>query len=131
MNKSSTLRSWYKYEDDIINLVKFMKGNTNSVLMNFQVAASILFYVDVKYVSICHINLCNDNEVIDLTGHNRPPVIDQLQDATSSLSSSKTLSSFRIPHHAPGRLFEGVACPSASGRDPTRAKDQNLQLRNR
>jgi hypothetical protein len=31
---------------------------------------------------------------------------------------------FRIPHHAPGRLFEGVACPSASGRDPTRAKNQ-------
>jgi hypothetical protein len=36
------------------------------------------------------------------------------------------LSLFRIPHHAPGRLFEGVACPSASGRDPTRAKNQNL-----
>ncbi len=37
----------------------------------------------------------------------------------------------KIPHHAPGRLFEGVACPSALGRDPTRAKNQNLQLRNR
>ncbi len=32
----------------------------------------------------------------------------------------------KIPHHAPGRLFEGVACPSASGRDPTSAKNQNL-----
>jgi hypothetical protein len=39
--------------------------------------------------------------------------------------------SFRIPHHAPGRLFEGVACPSASGRDLMLAKNQNLQLRNR
>ncbi len=37
---------------------------------------------------------------------------------------------FRIPHHAPGRLFEGVSCPSASGRDLTRVKNQNLQLRN-
>ena len=41
------------------------------------------------------------------------------------------ISLLKIPHHAPGRLFEGVACPSASGRDPTRAKNQNLQLRNR
>ncbi len=32
--------------------------------------------------------------------------------------------------HAPGRLFESVACPSASGRDPTRVSNQNLQLRN-
>jgi hypothetical protein len=40
-------------------------------------------------------------------------------------------SSLKIPHHAPGRLFEGVACPSALGRDPTRAKNQNGQLRNR
>ncbi len=37
---------------------------------------------------------------------------------------------FRIPHHAPGRLFEGVLCPSASGRDLTRVKNKNLQLRN-
>ena len=32
---------------------------------------------------------------------------------------------------APGRFFEGVACPSASGRDPARVSNQNLQLRNR
>ena len=32
---------------------------------------------------------------------------------------------------APGRFFEGVACPSASGRDPTRVSNQNLQLGNR
>ncbi len=38
---------------------------------------------------------------------------------------------FRIPHHAPVRLFEGVACPSASGRDLARVSNQNLQLRNR
>jgi hypothetical protein len=37
---------------------------------------------------------------------------------------------FRIPHHAPGRLFEGVSCPSASGRDLTLVKNQILQLRN-
>jgi hypothetical protein len=52
VNKSPTSRSWYKYDNDIVNSVKFMKGNTNSVLMNFQKTTSILFYVDVKYVSI-------------------------------------------------------------------------------
>ncbi len=46
----------------------------------------------MKYVSVCHNNLCNDNEVIDITGHNRPPAIDQSQNATSSLSSSNTSS---------------------------------------
>jgi hypothetical protein len=46
----------------------------------------------VKYVSICHNNLCNDNEVIDIMGPDRPPGIDQLQDATSSSSLSNTLS---------------------------------------
>ncbi len=92
VNKSPTSRSWYKYDSNIANLLKFMKGNTNSVLMDFQKTASILFYVDVKYVSICHNNLCNGDEVIDITGHDRPPVIDQLQDATSSLLSSNTLS---------------------------------------
>jgi hypothetical protein len=92
MNKSPTLRSWYKYDDNILNLVKFVKGNTNSVLMDFQKTASILFNVDVKYVSICHNNHCNDDEVIDITGHDRPPVIDQLQDATSSLLLSNTSS---------------------------------------
>jgi hypothetical protein len=58
-------------------MVKFVKGNTNSVLMDFQKTASILFYVDVRYVSVCHNNLCNDNEVIDRTGHKRPPIIVQ------------------------------------------------------
>ncbi len=47
----------------------------------------------MKYVSVCHYNLCNDNEVIDITGHDPPPVIDQSQDAPSSSSSSNTLSS--------------------------------------
>jgi ubiquitin C-terminal hydrolase len=50
VNKSITLRSWYKYDNVIVDLVKFMKGNTNSVLMDFQKTASILFYVDVRYV---------------------------------------------------------------------------------
>ncbi len=92
MNKSPTLRSWYKYDDDIVDLVKFVKGNTNSMLMDFQKTASILYFVDVKYVSICHNNLHNDDEVIDIMGHNHPPVINQPQDATSSLLSSNTLS---------------------------------------
>ncbi len=69
-----------------------MKGITNSVLMDFQKTASILFYIDVKYVSICHNNLRNDDEVIDITGHDCPPVIDQLQDTTSSLLSRYTSS---------------------------------------
>jgi hypothetical protein len=91
VNKSPTLRSWYKYDNNIVNLVKFVKGNTNSVLMDFQKTASILFFVDVKYVSIHHNKLCNNDEVIDITGHDRPPVIDQLQNATSSSLSSNTL----------------------------------------
>ncbi len=41
VNKSPTLRSWYKVDDDIVNLVKVAKGNTNSVLMDFQKTASI------------------------------------------------------------------------------------------
>jgi ubiquitin C-terminal hydrolase len=69
VNKSPTSRSWYKYDNDIINVVKFVKGNTNSVLMDFQKTTSILFYIDVRYVSVCHNNLCNDNEVIDRMGH--------------------------------------------------------------
>ncbi len=92
VNKSPTLKSWYKYDNDIVKLVKFMKQNTNSVLIDFQKTASILFYIDVKYVSVCHNNLCNDDEVIDITGHDHPPVIDQSQDATSSLLSSNILS---------------------------------------
>ncbi len=47
----------------------------------------------MKYVSVCQHHLCNDDEVIDIAGHNHPPVIDQLQDATSSSLSSNTLSS--------------------------------------
>jgi hypothetical protein len=87
------MQNWYKYDNNIVNLVKFMKWNTNSMLIDFQKTASILFYVDVKYVSVCHNNLCNNNEVIDIMGHNHPPVIDQSQDATSSSSSSNTSSS--------------------------------------
>jgi hypothetical protein len=75
MNKSPTSRSWYKYDDDIVNLVNFVKGNTNSMLMDFQKTASILFYVNVRYVSVCHSNLCSNNEVIDITGHERPPIM--------------------------------------------------------
>ncbi len=92
VNKSPTLRCWYKYDDDIVNLVRFMKGNTNSMLMDFQKTASILFYVNVKYVSGCHNNLCNDDEVIDITEHKCPPIINQLQDTTSSSLSSNTSS---------------------------------------
>jgi hypothetical protein len=78
VNKSPTSRSWYKYDNDIVNLVKFVKGNTNSMLIDFQKTASILVYINMKYVSICHNTLRNDDEVIDITGHDRPPVIDQL-----------------------------------------------------
>ncbi len=52
MNKSPTSRSWYKYDDNIANLVKFVKRNTNSVLMDFQKTASILF------LRLCEICLC-------------------------------------------------------------------------
>jgi hypothetical protein len=93
VNKSPTLKSWFKCDDDIVKLVKFVKQNTNSVLMDFQKTASILFYGDVKYVYVCHNNLCNDNEVINITGHDCPSVIDQSQDTTSSSLLSNTLSS--------------------------------------
>jgi hypothetical protein len=43
VNKSPTLNSWYKYDNNIVKLVKFEKQNTNSVLMDFQKTASILF----------------------------------------------------------------------------------------
>ncbi len=92
VNKSPSLGSWYKYDNNIINLVKFVKGNTKAVLIDFQKTASILFYVDVRYVSIHYNNLCNDDEVIDRTGHEHPPIIVQLQDTTLSSSSSSTLS---------------------------------------
>ncbi len=67
VNKSQTLKSWYEYDNDIVDLVKFVKRNTYSMLMNFQKTAYILFYVNVKFVSVCQHNLCNDNEVIDIT----------------------------------------------------------------
>jgi hypothetical protein len=76
VNKSPTSKSYYNYDINIVKLVKFVKQKTNSVLMDFQKTASILFYFDVKYVSVCHNNLCNDNEVIDITGHDHPQVID-------------------------------------------------------
>ncbi len=38
------------------------------MLMDFQKTASILFYVDIRYVSVCYNNLCNNDEVIDHTG---------------------------------------------------------------
>jgi hypothetical protein len=92
VDKSPTLKSWYKYDNNIVKLVKFVKQSTNSMLMDFQKTASILFYVNVKYVTICHNNLCNNDEVIDIMGHNHPPVIDQSQDTTLSSLSSNTWS---------------------------------------
>jgi hypothetical protein len=50
--------------------------------MDFQKTASILFYLDVRYLSVCYNSLCNNNEVVDHTGggietihqsHERPP----------------------------------------------------------
>ncbi len=61
------LQNWYKYDNNNVNLVKFVKGNTNSMLMGFQKTASILFYVNVRYVSACYNNLRND-DVIGRTG---------------------------------------------------------------
>ncbi len=100
VNKSPTSGSWYKYDNKIVNLVKFVKGNTNSMLMDFQKTASILFYIDVRYVSVCYNNLRNDDEVVDRTRHKHPPIIVQLQDATLSSSSSNTLPHRQAtPHH--------------------------------
>ncbi len=93
--------SWYKYDNNNVNLLKFVKGNTNYVLTDFQKTASILFLIDVWYVSVCYNNLCNNNEVIDHTGggietihqsHKHPPSIVQLEDDTLSLSLSDTSS---------------------------------------
>ncbi len=47
VNKSPTLRSWCKHDYNIVNLVKFVKRNPTSVLIDFQKTASILLYVDV------------------------------------------------------------------------------------
>jgi hypothetical protein len=93
VSESPTSGSWYKYGKDNVNLVKFVKGNTNSVLMDFQKTASILFYINVRYVSVCYNNLCNNDEVIDRMGHNRPPSRVQLENDTLSLSLTNTLSS--------------------------------------
>jgi hypothetical protein len=65
VSKSPMLGSWYKYDNNNVNLIKFVKGNNNFVLMDFQKTASILFYVDVTHVSVCYNNLCNDDEAID------------------------------------------------------------------
>jgi hypothetical protein len=82
VSKSPTLQNWYKYDNGNINLVKFVKGNTNSVLLDFQKTVSILFYINVRYVSVCYNNLCNNDEVIDRMGggiemihqlHEHPP----------------------------------------------------------
>jgi hypothetical protein len=68
VSKSPTSGSWHKYNDDNVNLVKFVKGNNNFVLMDIQRTASILFYIDVRYASVCYNNLHNNNEVIDHMG---------------------------------------------------------------
>jgi hypothetical protein len=127
VNKNPTLKSWYKYDNYIVKLVKFVKQNTNSVLMDFQKTTSILFYIDVKYVSVCHNNLCNNNEVIDITGRDRPPVIDQSQDATSSLLSSNTLSS--LSSYGLSLLSSDNSSRSlTSVRSKTNSDDNNLFL---
>jgi hypothetical protein len=101
VSKSPTPGSWYKYDNSNIDLVKFVKRNTNSVLMDFQKTISILFHIDVKYVCVCYNNLCNNDEVIDHMGggietihrsHERPPRIVQLEDNTLSSLSSNTSS---------------------------------------
>jgi hypothetical protein len=73
--------------------------------MDFQKTVSILYYVNVRIVSVCYNNLCNNDEVIDCTGggidmihqlHKRPPSIVQLEDNTSSsLSSNYSSTSVR------------------------------------
>jgi hypothetical protein len=113
VRKSPTSGSWYKYDKDNYNLVKFVKGNTNSMLMDFQKTASILFYVDVRYVSVCYNNLCNDDEVIDRTGHKRPPSMVQLEDKTLSLLSSNTSS--LLSSTASSFLSSGASSLLASG----------------
>jgi hypothetical protein len=127
VNKSPTSKRWYKYDDNIVDLVKFVKWNTNSVLMDFQKTASILFYVNVKYVSDCQHNLCNDDEVIDITGHNRPPVIDQLQDATLSLFSSSNSSSL-LSYLSSLLSSDNSSRSLTSVRSKTNSEDNNLFL---
>ncbi len=127
VNKSPTSRSWYKYDNDIVNLVEFVKGNTNSMLMDFQKTAFILFYVDVKNVSICHNNLCNKDEVIDIMGPDRPPVIDQLQDATSS-SLSSNISSLSSSDVSSPSLSNNSSGSLTSVRSKTNWDDNSLFL---
>jgi hypothetical protein len=93
--------------------------------MDFQKTASILFYVDVRYVSVCHNNLCNDDEVIDHTGYEHPPIIDQLQEATSSLLSSNILSS--LSSYTLSTLSSNNSSRSlASVRSKTNSDDNSL-----
>ncbi len=125
MNKSPTLGSWYKYDNDIVNLVKFVKGNTNSMLIDFQETASIIFYIDVRYVSVCYNNLHNDNEVIDHTRHERPPIMVQLQDATLSLLLSNTLS-LLSSETSSLLLSDNSSTSSTSVRSKTHLDDDSL-----
>ncbi len=125
VNNSPTLQNWYKYDNAIVDLVKFVKRSTNSVLMDFQRTASILFYVDMKYVSVCHNNFCNNNEVIDIIGHNRPPVIDQSQDATSSSSLSNT-SSLSSSYVSSSSLSDNSSRSLTSVRSKTKSDDNSL-----
>jgi hypothetical protein len=127
VNKSPPSRSWYKCDHNILNLVKFVKRNTNSVLLDFQKTASILFYINVKYVSVCHNNLCNDDEVIAIMEHNIPPVIDQLQDASSSLllSNTSSLLSSYVPSPS---LSNNSSRSLTSVRLKTKSDDNSLFL---
>ncbi len=125
VSKSPTSGSWYKYDDDNVNLVKLVKGNTNSMIMDFQKTASILFYVDVRYVSVCYNNLCNNDEIIDRTGHERPPSIVHLLDDTLSLSSSNTLSSLSS-NTLSSRLSNNSSRSSISVRKKTNTDDDDL-----
>jgi hypothetical protein len=102
-----------------------VKGNTNSVLMDFQKTASILFYIDVRYVSVRYNNLRNDDEVIDLTRQERPPIIVQLQDATSSslLSNTSSLSSSDI---SSSLLSNNSSRSLTSGRSKTNSDNDSL-----
>jgi hypothetical protein len=127
VNNSPTLGSWYKYDDNIVNLVKIVKGSTNSVLMDFQKTAFILFYINLIYVSVCYNNLCNEDEVIDCTRHERPPIIVQLQDANSSLSSSNTSSS-SLSDTLPSLLSDNSSRSLTSVRSKTNSDDDSVFL---
>jgi hypothetical protein len=95
--------------------------------MYFQKTASILFYVDVKYVSVHQHNVCNNDEVIDIMGHNCPPVIDQLKDATSSLLSSNT-SSLSLSYILSLSSSDNSSRTLTSGRSKTHLDNSSLFL---